>query len=199
MSKALAEYDVGFVYKTYHTARIHAESPEAALDQVAEKVYGVEPDWEQDKDFLLETRETDDPYYSDSLEAHVDCQFVWDVHTPDDYYCQYESFDSYEEAKKFAGEKYSVESGVVEFEKRDYEIRCKFAEDGGISVELRPEHIATILPLLKGEIEGGRDSFMGRVAYNRLLLALDGEAARSKCYSPSSAVLQQDKDKTDAA
>jgi hypothetical protein len=199
MTKALGEYSVDFVYKTYHTARIHAESPEAALDQVMEKTYGVEPDWESDKDFLKETLQDDDPYNALSVEARVDCQFVWDVHTPDDYYCQYESFDSYEEAEKFAGEKYSVESNVVEFEKTDYEIRCKFAESGGISVELRPEHIATILPLLKGEIEGGRDSFMGRVAYNRLLLALDGEAARDKCYNPGGAVFQQDKEKTDAA
>ena len=199
MTKALGEYSVDFVYKTYHTARIHAESPEAALEKVSEKVYGIDPQWEPDPDFLLETRETDDPYYGDSLEAHVDCQFVWDVHTPDDYYCQYESFDTYEEAREFAGEKYSVESGVVEFEKRDYEIRCKFAEPNGISVELQPEQIATILPLLKGEIEGGRDSVLSRVAYNRLLLALDGEAARNKCYNPSSAVLQQDKEKTDAA
>jgi len=185
----MAEYDVDFIYKTYHTARIHAESPEAALDQVMDKTYGVEPDWESDKDFLKETLQDDDPYYAVSVEARVDCQFVWAVHTPDDYYseaeAEFEYYDSDDEALEFAGDKYEVSSEVIEFDEKDYSIPCKFAEPRGVSVELWPEHVATILPLLKGEIEGGRDSSLSRVAYNRLLMALEGEGARSKCYDPN--------------
>lgn len=188
--KRMAEYDVDFVYKTYHTARIHAESPEAALDQVMEKTYGVEPDWESDKDFLKETLQDDDPYNALSVEARVDCQFVWHVHTPDDYWLGYQTFDSYGEASEVAGDKYDIESGVIEFDPKDHSIPCKFAEPRAVGVELWPEHVATILPLLKGEIEGGRDSALSRVAYNRLLMALEGEAARSKCYNPNIAGLK---------
>jgi hypothetical protein len=178
----MAEYDVDFVYKTYHTARIHAESPEAALDQVMDKTYGVEPDWESDKEFLKETLQDDDPYNAVSVEARVDCQFVWEVRTGCD---DFEIFDTAEEAYEVAGDKHEVSSEVIEFDSKDYSIPCKFAETGGIGVELRPEHVATILPLLKGEIEGGRDSVLSRVAYNRLLMALEGEGARSKCYDPA--------------
>ena len=181
----MAEYDVDFVYKTYHTARIHAESPEAALDQVIDKTYGVEPDWESDKEFLKETLQDDDPHNALSVEARVNCQFVWAVHTPDDYYSEFDYYDSYDEAREFAGDKYEVSSEVIKFDPKDYSIPCKFAETGGIGVELRPEHVATILPLLKREIEGGRDSVLSRVAYNRLLMALEGEGARSKCYDPA--------------
>jgi len=177
----MAEYDVDFVYKTYHTARIHAESPEAAMDQVMDKTYGLEPDWESDKDFLKETLQNDDPYNALSVEARVDCQFVWEVRTG---YDDFEIFDTAEEAYKVAGDKYEVSSEVIEFDGKEHAIPCKFAEEGGIGVELRPEHIAIILPLLKGEIEGDRDSSLSRVAYNRLLLALEGEKARSKCYDP---------------
>jgi hypothetical protein len=180
----MAKFVVDFVYKTYHTAEIDAESPDKALDQVMAKTYGVEPDWESDKDFLKETLDDDDPYNALSVEAHVDCQFVWQVHTPDDYFSEFDLYDSFDEAHEAAGDKYEISSEVLEFDKKEYAIPCKFAEEGGICVELRPEHIATILPLLKGEIEGDRDSVLSRVAYNRLLLALEGERARSECYAP---------------
>lgn len=194
----MAEYNVDFVYKTYHTARIHAESPEDALDQVMDKTYGVEPDWESDKDFLKETLQDDDPYYAVSVEARVDCQFVWEVkRLIRTGYDDFEIFDTAEEAYEVASDKYEVSSEVIEFDEKDYSIPCKFAEPRGVSVELWPEHVATILPLLKKEIEGGRDSSLSRVAYNRLLMALEGKRARSKCYDPNyipAAATQEDSD-----
>lgn len=183
----MPEYQVDFVYKTYHTVRIEAESPEQALDSIMEKTYGVEPDWNPDKEFLAKTQETDDPYYAVSVEAHVDCKYLWHVDIWDDPYPEVNCFDSYEEAVEAAGDRYEISPTEIEFDDTKYMIPCKFAESGGIAVELRPEHIEQIIPLLKSHIDADGDSVNARVAYNRLILAFEGEAGRDKCLTPHQA------------
>lgn len=179
----MSEFEVDFIYKTYHTARVTAESPEEALEYISSKTYGAEPDYEADKQFLEETLDPDE-YHRVSVEAHVCACFVWDVDNPEDP-CPY-YFDTYEEAKKAAGDKYDVESHVIEYENRgEYRMPCKFSEYEGFEIPLRESHILAILPLLKRGIEGNSDSEAARVAYNRLLLALEGNSARDRCYNPS--------------
>ena len=67
--------------------------------------------------------------------------------------------------------------------KKEYAIQCKFDEFDAYKVGLREGHILAILPALKREIEGDRDSVAARIAYNRLVIALDGERARNRCYT----------------
>lgn len=180
----MSEYEVDFIYKTYHSARVTAKSPQEALEYICSKTYGVEPDYEgADKQFLEETLEEDE-YHRASVEAWVCAEFVWYVDDPEDQFPCY--FESYEEAKKEAGDKYDVEDYVIEHENRgEYRLPCKFSEHEGFEISLQEQHILAILPLLKRGIEGDSDSEAARVAYNRLLLALEGNSARDRCYNPS--------------
>ena len=180
----MAKFGVDFVYKTYHTVEIEAESPDKALDQVMEKTYGVQPDWEPDEEFLKQTLEEEE-YYRTSVEAHVHCQYVWHVHMPDDGWHEFDIFDTEEEAREESDGKYRITPEVQEFDKKEYAIQCKFDEFDAYKVSLREEHILAILPALKREIEGDRDSVAARIAYNRLVIALDGERARDRCYATS--------------
>jgi len=178
----MSEYEVDFIYKTYHSARVTAKSPEEALEYISSKTYGVEPDYEADKQFLEETLEEDE-YHRVSVEAHVCAEFVWDVNDPEDQFPCY--FDSYEEAKEAAGDKYDVEDHVIEHENRGEDrMPCKVSEYEGFEVSLQEQHILAILPLLKRGIESDSDSLAARVAYNRLLLTLEGNSARDRCYKP---------------
>lgn len=182
-------YNVDFVYKTYHWATILADSPDDALDKVADLTYGVEPDWKPDKEFLKDTQHDD--YEGVSVEATVECQFVWWVEkcdfTLDDLYEDPypEYYDSYEEAEAAIGddENCQIVEQTINFDKTEYQMPCKFLEAGGIMVELKEEYILAILPLLKHAIEGGQDSVSARVAYNRLLSALEGKDYKG--YDPS--------------
>lgn len=180
----MAKFGVDFVYKTYHTVEIEAESPDKALDQVMKKTYGVQPNWEPDEEFLKQTLEEEE-YYRTSVEAHVHCQYVWHVHMPDDGWHEFDIFDTEEEAREESDGKYEITPEVQAFDKKEYAIQCKFDEFDAYKVGLREEHILAILPALKREIEGDRDSVAARIAYNRLVIALDGEKARDRCYATS--------------
>ena len=183
-------YNVDFVYKTYHWATILADSPEEALNTVANLTYGVEPDWKPDKEFLKDTQHDD--YEGVSVEASVECQFVWWVEkcdfTLDDLYEDPypEYYDSQEEAEaaiKEGDKNCQVLEQTINFDKIEYRMPCNFLENGAMMVELKEEHILAILPLLKHAIEGESDSVSARVAYNRLATALEGEGG--KRYNPS--------------
>jgi hypothetical protein len=180
-------YNVDFVYKTYHWATILADSPDDALKTVANLTYGVEPDWKPDKEFLKDTQYDD--YEGVSVEATVNCQFVWWVKKWDlgkaDEDPYLECYDSYEEAEAAIGDDENCQTveQTIEFDKTEYQMPCKFLEAGGIMVELKEEYILAILPLLKHAIEGGQDSVSARVAYNRLLSALEGKDYKG--YDPS--------------
>ena len=181
-------YNVKFVYKTYHWATILADSPDDALNTVANLTYGVEPDWKADEKFLKETRY--EGYEGVSVEANVDCQFVWfidkwDLEDPwEDPYPEY--YDSQEEAEaaiKEGDKNCQVLEQTINFDKIEYRMPCNFLENGAMMVELKEEHILAIVPLLKHAIEGESDSVSARVAYNRLATALEGEGG--KRYNPS--------------
>ena len=114
----MAKFGVDFVYKTYHTVEIEAESPDKALDQVMKKTYGVQPDWEPDEEFLKQTLEEEE-YYRTSVEAHVHCQYVWHVHMPEDGWHEFDIFDTEEDAREESDGKYEITPEVRAFDKKN--------------------------------------------------------------------------------